>query len=62
MPRSSFDQDLRYSLGAFMTVCRMARNDAEARVRAMAKEGWNAQAAGAVAPAPGLKNKSASSD
>ena len=62
VPRSSFDQDLLYSFGAFMTVCRMARNDAEARVRAMSKAGWRAQPAGAVAPAPGMKNKSASSD
>lgn len=44
VPRSAFDQDLLYSFGAFMTVCRMARNDAEARVRAMAAKGWKAQA------------------
>lgn len=62
VPRSTFDQDLLYSFGAFMTVCRMARNDAEARVRGMARAGWKAQTAGAVAPAPGMKNKSASSD
>ncbi|MBN2193312.1 MAG: hypothetical protein JW751_10895 [Polyangiaceae bacterium] len=29
------DQDLLYSLGAFMTVCRIERNDAEGRVRRM---------------------------
>ena len=34
-PRSEFDQDLLYSLGAFMTVCRIRRNHAEARVAAM---------------------------
>jgi restriction system protein len=62
VPRSSVDQDLLYSFGAFMTVCRIARNDAEARIRAMAKAGWKAQAAGAVAPAPGQKNRSASND
>lgn len=44
VPRSSFAQDLLYSFGAFMTVCRMARNEAEARVRAMAKAGWKVQA------------------
>lgn len=32
IPRSSFDQDILYSLGAFMTVCRVERNDAEDRV------------------------------
>ena len=35
IPRSSFDQDLLYSLGAFLTVCEIKRNDAEKRVRAM---------------------------
>ncbi len=34
-PRTSFDTDLLYSLGAFMTVCRIQRNQAEIRVRAM---------------------------
>lgn len=34
-PRSAFDQDLRYSLGAFMTVCRIQRNEAEERIKAM---------------------------
>jgi restriction system protein len=38
--RSNFDQDLLYSFGAAMTVCRIERNDAEKRVRAMAKAGW----------------------
>ena len=40
VPRSVFDQDLLYTLGAFMTICRAERNDAEARVRAIAKAGW----------------------
>lgn len=33
IPRSDFDQDLLYSFGAFLTVCEIKRNDAEARVR-----------------------------
>lgn len=40
IPRSNFDQDLLYSFGAFMTVCEIRRNNAEQRVRAMAKTGW----------------------
>lgn len=40
IPRSNFDQDLLYSFGAFLTVCQISRNDAEARVRAMAENGW----------------------
>jgi restriction system protein len=34
-PRSQFDQDLLYSFGAFMTVCRIRRNNAEQRVQAI---------------------------
>lgn len=30
-PRTDIEQDLLYSLGAFMTVCRIQRNDAESR-------------------------------
>jgi restriction system protein len=40
VPRSVFDQDILYSLGAFLTICQIKRNDAEARVRAMAEAGW----------------------
>lgn len=32
MPRTRLDQDLLYSLGAYMTVCRIQRNDAETRI------------------------------
>lgn len=39
IPRSAFDQDLLYSLGAFMTVCQISRNDAENRVRKMLEKG-----------------------
>ena len=35
IPRSAIDQDLLYSLGAFMTVCRIKRNNAEERIRAL---------------------------
>lgn len=40
IPRSNFDQDLLYSFGAFMTVCRIKRNDAEKRLKAMATADW----------------------
>jgi restriction system protein len=40
VPRETFDQDLLYSFGAFMTICRLQRNDAEARVRSIAAAGW----------------------
>lgn len=35
IPRNHFGQDLLYSLGAFMTVCQIKRNDAENRVLRM---------------------------
>lgn len=40
IPRTNFDQDLLYSLGAFSTICKIQRNDAESRIRAMQKNGW----------------------
>jgi len=40
VPRTALDQDLLYSLGAFMTVCEIKRNDAENRIRSMAQGGW----------------------
>ncbi len=35
LPRTAFDQDILYSFGAFMTVCRIERNKAEERIRAV---------------------------
>jgi len=35
VPRGAFAQDLLYSFGSFMTVCRIQRNDAEARLAAV---------------------------
>jgi restriction system protein len=39
VPRSAFDQDLLYSFGAFMTVCRIQRGQAEERIRAVVENG-----------------------
>lgn len=44
IPRSNFDQDILYSFGAFLTVCEIKRNDAEARVKAMASNNWQVPA------------------
>ncbi|MCK4476140.1 MAG: restriction endonuclease [Methanophagales archaeon] len=38
IPRSAFDQDILYSLGAFMTVCQISRNDAENRVKELLRK------------------------
>ena len=35
IPRDVIDQDLLYSLGAFLTVCQISRNDAERRIRGL---------------------------
>lgn len=48
VPRSAFDQDLLYSLGAIMTVCEIKRNDAEKRIRAMGKKDWQSAALPAI--------------
>lgn len=40
IPRDRFDQDILYSLGAFMTVCRIHKNNAEERIKQMAKNNW----------------------
>jgi restriction system protein len=48
VPRQSFDQDLLYSFGAFMTICEVKRNDAERRVRGMAAGGWKSSAPAAA--------------
>ncbi|WP_019101455.1 restriction endonuclease [Chromobacterium haemolyticum] len=43
IPRSHFGQDLRHSFGAFMTICRIRRNHALARLQAMHVRGWKAE-------------------
>lgn len=40
IPRSHFGKDLLNTFGAFMTICRVQKNDAESRLRAMQKNGW----------------------
>lgn len=49
IPRSAIDQDLLYSLGAFMTVCQITRNNAEKRITALLE--------GRVAPKPESNNE-----
>lgn len=40
IPRSHFGQDLLYSFGAFMTICRIRRNNALERLKLMHQSGW----------------------
>lgn len=40
IPRNNFDRDILYSFGAFMTVCKITRNNAEQRIKAMSENNW----------------------
>lgn len=48
IPRTNFEQDLLYSFGAFSTVCRVSRHDAELRVSAVLNGGVDPGYAGTV--------------
>ena len=45
VPRTNFDQDLLYSFGAFKTICRIRRNNAEQRIHEMARNEWKSSGA-----------------
>jgi restriction system protein len=53
VPRSAVGQDLLYSLGAFMTVCEIQRNNAVERLKAVLNTGHDPGAAPILVPAPG---------
>ena len=40
IPRSNFGKDLLFSFGALMTICRIQKNQAEARLQVMKAKGW----------------------
>jgi restriction system protein len=40
VPRANFGKDLLYTFGAFMTICRVQRNNAEQRIANMRASGW----------------------
>lgn len=52
VPRAHFGKDLLNTFGAFMTICRVQRNNAEARIAAMRANGWKPESITAVAKAP----------
>lgn len=49
IPRAHFSQDLLYSFGAFLTICRIQRNNAEQRLAAMRANGWKPETIAEVA-------------
>lgn len=40
IPRDRFDQDIKYSLGAAMTICKIHKNNAEIRIKQMHENNW----------------------
>lgn len=40
VPRANFGKDLLFTFGAFLTICRVRRNNAEQRIIAMRANGW----------------------
>ena len=57
VPRTHFGQDLLYSFGAFLTICRVQRNNAEARIAAMRASGWKAETGSSVISVPEEEEK-----
>lgn len=51
IPRSHFGKDLLFTFGAFMTICRVQRNNAEQRINAMLANGWKPETIAAVTKA-----------
>lgn len=50
IPRDHFGKDLLYTFGAFMTICRVQRHNAEARLAAMRENGWKPEKTSAMTP------------
>jgi restriction system protein len=48
IPRSHFGKDLLFTFGAFLTICRVQRNNAEARISAMRASGWKPETQASV--------------
>jgi restriction system protein len=53
VPRTKFGKDLLFSFGGLMTCYRVSRNNAEARLKAMAAKNWASEVDGGVAPGAG---------
>jgi restriction system protein len=52
VPRSHFGKDLLFTFGAFLTICRVRRNNAEQRIIAMRANGWKAETITSAAKTP----------
>lgn len=48
IPRANFGKDLLFTFGAFLTICRVQRNNAEQRIITMRANGWKPETIAAV--------------
>jgi restriction system protein len=62
IPRSNFGPDLLFSFGAFLTICRIKRNNAESRIAAMRANGWKPEAPSALTSVAALKDDETAED
>ncbi len=52
IPRAHFGKDILNTFGAFLTICRVKRNNAEERIKAMRANGWEPESiSAAIKPA-----------
>ncbi len=51
IPRDNFGKDLLNTFGAFMTICRVRRHNAEARIEEMRRNGWSRETNRAIVAA-----------
>jgi restriction system protein len=54
VPRANFGQDLLYTFGAFLTICRVKRNNAETRIAAMQANNWKPESIATIVKAQTL--------
>lgn len=52
VPRANFGQDLLYSFGTLLTICRVQRHNAEERIRAMRASGWKPETIATIVKPP----------
>lgn len=62
VPRANFGGDLLNTFGAFLTICRVQRNNAEARLAAMRASGWKPESLAAITKAPPVALSAFASD
>jgi restriction system protein len=59
VPRTNFGKDLLSTFGAFTTICRVQRNNAEARLATMRSRGWKPETAAAAKATPQVTDEPA---